>query len=142
MPPYIEPGDEGFKFMIDRFERGAEQGIETFIDERKARAGTLSPEDERRLRSLDLAAMAAVFRSGYLEGRDFRTVLPAMTMPTLLYVGDADAPTHSILLSFQEKFPNATLITLTGLDHAQANSASEQIVPHVREFLARFQAQR
>ena len=137
-PPYIEPGDEGFKMMIDRFERGAEQGNEAFIAERKARGGNVSPEDETRLRSLDLAAMAAVFRNADVEGCDFRNDLSTITTPTLMYVGEADEPTYSIIIQYRDKLPNARLIVLPELDHMQVNHASELIVPHVKEFLAQF----
>ena len=61
-------------------------------------------------------------------------VLPTMTMPCLLYIGDQDDPEH--ILTYTKQMPNAATFVLSGLNHAQTSAAVDLIVPRALEFLA------
>jgi len=61
-------------------------------------------------------------------------VLPTMTMPCLLYAGEMDEPES--VEECAKLIANATFFTLSGLDHGGAITRSDEVLPHVRRFLA------
>ena len=93
---------------------------------------TVTPEfKELILGTNDIRALAAA-----MHDRDsIEEVLPAMTMPCLLYVGEPD-PRLSKVTTCAERIPNSTFVSIPGTDHLQTYLKSELIVPYVIEFLA------
>ena len=69
----------------------------------------------------------------------FADVLPAMTMPCLVYAGDAD-PVFPLTKATVAEMPNAGFFALPGLGHAAAFLRSELVVPRVLEFLDAYPA--
>jgi pimeloyl-ACP methyl ester carboxylesterase len=63
-------------------------------------------------------------------------VLPSIQTPTLIYFGTDDYPDR-LPERAAAKMPNATVVTLEGLNHAQAMRRSDLILPHVEAFLDR-----
>ncbi len=61
-------------------------------------------------------------------------VLAKMTMPCLLYVGEDDARLEPIRRA-AATLPDATLVTLPGLNHLEALVSKDRVMPAVREFL-------
>lgn len=57
-----------------------------------------------------------------------------MTMPCLLYVGEADG-FYAGAKECMQHLPNATFVSFPGLDHGQTSRAGHLVVPHVTEFL-------
>ena len=93
---------------------------------------TVTPEfKELILGTNDIRALAAA-----MHDRDsIEEVLPAMTMPCLLYVGEPD-PRLSKVTTCAERIPISTFVSIPGTDHLQTYLKSELIVPYVIEFLA------
>ncbi len=60
--------------------------------------------------------------------------LEKMTMPCLIYAGDAD-PFFERAKKAADRLPNAKFVALPGLGHAEAPSAAEAIMPHAIELL-------
>jgi pimeloyl-ACP methyl ester carboxylesterase len=99
----------------------------------------------RRL-NLNLDAIPPAIREDFLAN-DFRAlaaaqqdepsledVLPGMTMPCLLYAGDAD-PYHAGVQKCTQLIPNARFVSLHGLDHGTAFREAKLVLPHVTSFL-------
>jgi pimeloyl-ACP methyl ester carboxylesterase len=62
-------------------------------------------------------------------------VLPAMVMPCLLFVGEADRR-RAAVEKCAKQIAHATLVTLQGLNHLGTLVRSDVVLPHVIRFLA------
>jgi pimeloyl-ACP methyl ester carboxylesterase len=90
----------------------------------------LPPEIREELFANDFRALAA----GQQDWPSLEDVLPRMTMPNLLYVGDAD-PYLPKMRDCARRIPGTTLVELPGLDHGTGFRESGMILPHVVTFL-------
>jgi len=61
-------------------------------------------------------------------------VLPRMTVPSLLYCGDAD-PNYPSVQKCAQAMPNARFFTLHGLDHGATFREAGLVLPNVITFL-------
>jgi pimeloyl-ACP methyl ester carboxylesterase len=95
--------------------------------------GYLSPAFEPRLESSDMIALTALRRRRF-RTKGFEESLSRMTMPCLLYAGDAD-PIHDTVRSAAAAMPNASFFTLPGYNHIQAMMEAHSVLPRVMEFL-------
>jgi pimeloyl-ACP methyl ester carboxylesterase len=86
------------------------------------------------LRARLLANDAEALEACRVDSLGFADVLPAMTMPCLLYAGSAD-PIYPTVEATVAEMPNASLFTLPGLGHAEGLLRSELVLPRVTEFL-------
>ena len=77
------------------------------------------------------ALMASLIDRPSLEG-----ILPTLPVPCLIYVGDADSR-HPGCETSVRLIPDATFVSLPGLDHLTGTSRSDLVLPHVRAFLDR-----
>jgi hypothetical protein len=94
----------------------------------------LSPALKARLLENDAEALLAD-RTKRAESAGFAEVLPAMTMPCLLYAGEADANYPSVKECVKH-MPNVTCFSLPGLTHAETIFRSDLVLPHLTQFLA------
>src|SRR5262245_9489115 len=89
------------------------------------------PTDFRNeLLANDFRAMAAA----YQDRTSLEEILPTITGPCLLYVGEADV----ILPRVQDcakRIANATFVPLPGLDHVAAFNEAAMVLPHALSFL-------
>ena len=111
--------------------KGIEQGAEVYLVSMEAAIGSLWPEYRARLLSADLEALLAAAR----DRPSLEEVLPTMTMPCLLYSGDADS-VYTAIRQCSTQLPNATFVSLAGLNHTEAFASSDVVLPQVMEFLA------
>jgi pimeloyl-ACP methyl ester carboxylesterase len=63
-------------------------------------------------------------------------VLPSMTMPCLLYVGELD-PRIAQVRRCASDLPNATFFSLPQCDHTAGTTSSELVIPHLKAFLSK-----
>ena len=99
------------------------------------RSGLLSPEFRDRLLANDFEALIAGVT---VPQRGVEDDLPSMTMPILLYVGENDDLASPMAVQENaNRLPNATFVSLPGLDHIQAETRSDLVLPHIKRFLAR-----
>jgi pimeloyl-ACP methyl ester carboxylesterase len=63
-------------------------------------------------------------------------VLPSMTMPCLLYVGELD-PRISQVRRCASDLPNATFFSLLQCDHTAGMTSSDLVIPHLKAFLSK-----
>jgi pimeloyl-ACP methyl ester carboxylesterase len=95
----------------------------------------VSPALQSRLLSNDVAARTASWL-GRMDNPGLEDVLPTMTMPCLVFVGDADGAFPGVKECVTH-MPHVTFASLPGLKHAETFFRSDLILPHVRTFLAR-----
>jgi len=120
---------EGLRQLIRRgIEDGAAAFVDTLID---AGFGPISPAERARILGYDFDALLAV--AGDRESLE--SVLPSMTMPCLLYVGEADE-LLPLAKRAAKRMPNVTFVTLPGLGHGGVIERVDLVVPHIKRFLA------
>jgi pimeloyl-ACP methyl ester carboxylesterase len=91
------------------------------------------PSIKARLLTNDVQALIA-YRTQRLSSPGFLAILSQMTMPCLVYAGEAD-PVYPANKEFVARMPNVTFFSLPGLGHAQTHFRSDLVLPHVRQFL-------
>jgi pimeloyl-ACP methyl ester carboxylesterase len=92
----------------------------------------LTPARRARLLANDLDALRASTQDRVSNA----DVLPSMTMPCLLYVGELD-PRIAQVRQCASGLPNATFFTLPECDHIAASGESELVIPHLNAFLSK-----
>ena len=92
----------------------------------------LTPAMRTRLLANDLDAL----RASTQDRESNADVLPSMTMPCLLYVGELD-PRIAQVRQCASDLPNATFFTLPKCDHIAASAQSELAIPHLKAFLSK-----
>ena len=110
---------------------GVENGPEAFVAMWEESFGTLSSKTRERMLAYDYEALLAVAQ----DRASLEAVLPTMRMPCLLYVGEMDE-IHPLAKECARQIANATFVTLPGLDHGEAIRRSDEVLPHVKRFLA------
>jgi pimeloyl-ACP methyl ester carboxylesterase len=93
-----------------------------------------TPERKKMLLANDPRSITAA-ALGLRNRPDLSHVLPTMTMPCLVYAGDADDLQVGAEKCVKD-MPNVTWASLPGLDHGQAMERSDMVLPHVRSFLS------
>lgn len=132
MHPYGRAGTDG---SVNKRIEILKGGMESYVAQIEEQSGPMDPD--RRARMLENDAQALIASS--IELRDFQgieEVLPSMTMPCLLYVGEADFLYEGVKECVKH-MPNATFVSFPGLDHGQTSRSSNLVLPHVTEFLSK-----
>ena len=104
--------------------------VDAFLTRINLDPATLPPVIREELFANDFQALAAAQQ----DRPSLEDILPAMTMPCLLYASDAD-PVYPKTRECAQHIPNATFISLTGLDHSAAFREAGLILPHITKFL-------
>jgi pimeloyl-ACP methyl ester carboxylesterase len=124
-----EPGE-----FVELLHRGVDEGIEVIVEGiRTWNGGTLVPQAEARLRRMDPRAHLACHQA-FAAVPSLISVLPKMTMPCLVYIGEYDGP--ELVREYVQQMPNASLLILPGRRHGDTALAVDVLVPSVLEFLA------
>ncbi len=90
---------------------------------------------ERKAQLLANDPQSIIGASLALKNRpDLSHVLPTMTMPCLVYAGDADG-LYAGAEECVKHMPNVTWVSLPDLDHTQAMERNDLVLPPVRKFL-------
>ena len=91
----------------------------------------MTPAIRARLLANDLKALLVL-----TQDRDsLADVLPTMTMPCLLFAGDAD-PRLPRVQECSKELSNGTFFAVPASDHLASFDRSDLVLPHVRAFLA------
>ncbi|OGN98406.1 MAG: hypothetical protein A2Y89_04445 [Chloroflexi bacterium RBG_13_51_18] len=124
------PPPEMLEGQIKLYESGAEAIIATY-----EQTSPLPPDVKAHIFTNDYKALAALCKAMM----SFPPVIndtPNMKMPILLYAGEKDFGFQQIIET-SKMLPNATLVSLPGLDHMLGGGSTEIVVPLIKEFLAR-----
>ncbi len=104
---------------------------EAFIAAFEARLGiSFPPEIKSQVLDNDLQALVASAQ----DWPSLEEILPSMTMPCLLYVGEADG-SFPRAKECAQHMPNVTFVTLPALNHAEAFWQIDLMLQHVTKFL-------
>jgi len=90
----------------------------------------LTPARRARLLANDLVALRALTQ----DRESLAGMLPAMTTPSLLFVGELD-PRLAQGRQAASEMPNATFFSLPGCDHVGTPRRTDVIIPRMRAFL-------
>ena len=134
--PYAFRTDEEKQFLFqlrEAMRMGAERGIEAVVAFLEKTAGPMPPEAKARVLANDPQALFAVIKA-LEEWPSVEDILPTMTLPCLIYAGEAD-PFYAGARECVDRMPNGTFISLPGLAHTEALYRSGTVLPHVRSFL-------
>jgi pimeloyl-ACP methyl ester carboxylesterase len=129
--PYPWEGDP----EADDWVRWLRKGMSGFVAEWEREIGPLPAVLRDRWLALDAKALLAA-RVGSRTGTELAGALSSITAPTLIYYGTADYPDR-LPDRVAVAMPDASIVALEGLDHAQAFRRSDLVLPHVRPFLDR-----
>ena len=119
--------------LEDRIRRIRSGGMEGYVADLAADGDVISPERKAQLLANDPEAIIGA-SLGLIQRPDMSPALPTMTMPCLVYCGDADG-LHVGAAECVKHMPNVEWVSLPGLDHTQAMERSELVLRHVRAFL-------
>ena len=107
---------------------------EAFLDAFASRAGIdrgiFTIEQQAEILDNDFFAFAASLQ----DRPDIGDVLPSITNPCFLYVGEADGYLPGVQECVQ-RISDATLVAISGLTHPEAFYRADQVLPHVLKFL-------
>lgn len=90
------------------------------------------PANLGRVLANDLPAIRAAVAN---DRPDISAHLPSLTMPCLLFAGDAD-PIHYLVEQYSRDMLNTQFFSLPGLNHFQTFLRSERVLLPVTRFLA------
>ena len=93
---------------------------------------TFSSERQASFYDNDFLALAAAWQ----DRPNIEEVLPSMTMPCLIYVGEKDDNFQS-MQKCVERIPDTTLLSFAGLNHPDTFFRSDVALPHILKFLAK-----
>lgn len=122
-------------------EETPEKPMEGYLAAMEKRFGPTPPERRPLALANDpwaLIAAIKAFRGAVSPRAD--DILPHVTMPCLLFVGEAD-PRFPSVRECAGRMPNARFLSLPGLDHLQGFVQSNVVLPHVKQFLAEAESQ-
>lgn len=104
--------------------------VGAFFERMGLERATLSAEQEAEFYDNDFRALAASQR----DRPDLENVLPSMTMPCLLYVGEEDGNFPQVQACVQ-RIPKGTLVSFPGLNHPETFYRADLVLPHALKFL-------
>jgi pimeloyl-ACP methyl ester carboxylesterase len=109
---------------------GIEQGSGAFVAGMEEMFGPESAGRKRRLLSADLEALLALAQ----DRPGLEDILPTMQLPCCLYAGERD-PIFPEVAACSRHIPQVTFFSLPSLDHCEAFTRSELVLPRVTAFL-------
>jgi pimeloyl-ACP methyl ester carboxylesterase len=127
-----KPGPEGLR-QIQLWEKVPQEVLKGLVATFE-KASPISRDAKTRLLANDPNAIIAIMKSSPLW-LDLEDDLPGMTIPFLIFVGEAD-PAFPAATEASRRLPNVTYVSLPGLDHLQT-AFSNLMLPHIKKFLAR-----
>jgi pimeloyl-ACP methyl ester carboxylesterase len=110
--------------------KGIAQGGGAFVAAMEEMFGSESAQRRERLLRTDLEAYLALAQ----DRPSLDDTLPAMQMPCCLYAGERD-PIYPEVAACSRTIPRTTFFSLPGLNHCEAYTRSELVLPRVTAFL-------
>lgn len=98
---------------------------------------TLPADKQAEFFDNDFQALAAAQQ----DRPSLEDILPTMTMPCLLYVGEGDGILRQVHACVQD-MPNVSFVSFPGLNHPDAFYRADVVLPHVMKFLQAARAPR
>jgi pimeloyl-ACP methyl ester carboxylesterase len=124
-------GAQPYGQSMELYRQGMRAGNEAWVSLVDKMIGPLSSQYKKRLLNNDVEALLASVAN---DRPDISSILLNMTMPCLLFAGDAD-PLYPLVRRCSAELPDATFFGLPRLTHLEAYSRSDLVLSHVVEFL-------
>lgn len=112
-------------------------GMEAFVTATLEANGPLDPDFRELVLANDPAALSASLSASRCTPT--KAMMRAFTRPTLLYAGEHD-PRLADSAEMVTYLPDARLVTIPGLNHAETYLNGVPALPHIKAFLARVAA--
>jgi pimeloyl-ACP methyl ester carboxylesterase len=111
------------------------QGLDAYVAAMTKLLGSdMSSEVKDRMLSTDIEALIAMrVGGGLFDG--FEDILSSVSTPCLLFAGEEDGNCTDARRA-SELIPNATFVSLPGLNHREALMRNDLVLPHITRFLA------
>ena len=127
-------------YMLDQNELDSDiqlfkKGMDAVIAAMEKAGMKMTPEMKARMAANDSEAIAALFSAKHWR-QNLEDVLPTMSMPCLVFVGEAD-PLYAGAKECAKSLPNGTFICLPSLGHMGVMSQRHLVLPHITKFLAK-----
>ncbi len=123
-----------FRQIQKALELGIRGGMEAVVAFLEKSAGPMPPEARAKVLANDPKALLAVTKA-LQEWPGVEDLLPTITIPCMVYAGDAD-PFYPGAKKCTKLLPKATFLSLPGMGHTEALYRSDLVLPKVKEFLA------
>jgi pimeloyl-ACP methyl ester carboxylesterase len=130
MSPYRDPNEPSEALELFKKEKDfiwASFGIEKIFRPRVA------SRQKARWMTNDLEALIALVSKDWMLSLE--NVLPTITLPCLLFVGEADRY-YLGAKRCADSMPNATFVSFPNLRHIETLYRSDLVIPHIKKFLA------
>lgn len=110
------------------------EGLENCLALLEKAAGISLPDHVRqRFLKNDVGALLAAYGN---DRPDISHILPAVSIPCLLFAGEED-PLHPLVKRCADELPGAGFVSLPALNHIQAGIQMKAMLPHLAQFLAK-----
>jgi pimeloyl-ACP methyl ester carboxylesterase len=106
-----------------------EKGPKAFVAQWEEEFGVVPPALRKRMLAYDYKTLLVLAQ----DRENLESVLPTMSMPCLLFSGEMD---ELSVEACARQIANSTFFTLPGLDHGGAITQCDEVLPHVKKFLA------
>lgn len=130
MSPYRDPNEPNNLLKLFKKEKDfiwAYFGIEKIFPPKVA------SRQKARWMANDLEALIALVSKDWMLSLE--DVLPAITLPCLLFVGEADR-FYPGVKKCADSMPNATFVSFPNLGHIETSYRSDLVIPYIKKFLA------
>lgn len=105
------------------------------LQRERAVGRSLTAKEKRLFLANDVQALIALTTAGLNILPLTNQELSRISVPCLLYCGELD-PRHAGARESANHIPEATFISLPGVNHVQAGERSDLVLPHIKKFLA------
>ena len=130
MSPYRDPNEPND--LLELFKKGKDFVWAYF--EEKYGPKIMTPQLKTRWMANDLEALIALVSKDWMLSLE--DVLPTITLPCFLFVGEAD-PFYPGVKKCATSIPNATFVSFPNLLHVETLYRSDLVIPYIKKFLAR-----
>lgn len=131
-PAVVGSPPGGFTLVL---QEAVAKGMDVWLAGREKMLGMkLTPAQRARQLANDPHALLTMQKTtaGWPDAED---ILPKITIPVLLFAGDAD-PSHDRVKEAVKYLPNSSFVSIPGMNHDQSLMHSELVLPHIKRFLA------
>lgn len=120
--------------LTSAMQTAVKEGMGSFIAFNEKIFGPMPPAAKARTLKNDPSALIAM-RKAYAEWPGASDILASITVPCLVFAGEADAY-YLKAKEGAEHMPDATFVSFPGLNHIECSRRSDLVIPHIKKFLA------
>ncbi len=120
---------------LDKRVASLARGIGNYLAKLEAMEGRRFPEPVRSWFLEHHVDALIASTQGTRDTRGLEIGLPNLGVPALIFAGDGDTEHHDLAEKSAGEIRNATFVSFVGLNHAQAGTQHQVVLPHITKFL-------